>query len=387
MSNRIDVTRLLCDLVAIRSVNPMGHPHAGDTPVEQGVVEYLENLLAPSGLRTTRLASGEFHQSLLIELPGRDADGGTLFESHIDTVPGDAWSDRAWSPRVEGGRVFGLGSCDDKASLTAMVLAMLDLAQSAQRPPQPVYLLAAGDEEHGQTGIRRFVADGCAHFERAVFGEPTGLMPVIQHKGIVRWEITTHGRCAHTSRPELGSNAILKMLDVVAALQVCEADLQRRYRSELMTGPTLTISMISGGRFPNAVPDRCSVFVDLRILPGMDVQEAHRCVVDHLAAMDGQVTHSPLQSDMKPLSTPPSDPLVRAVEGICRSELGQAVSPQGVPYGTDAAWLPAGCPAIVLGPGSIETAHTVDEHVDVAQVESARRIYRQIMLQDWRRGS
>jgi acetylornithine deacetylase len=383
--NRDFAVKLLCDLVAIPSVNPMGAPTGVNAPVERAVIEYLERLLAPYGLAMRRQSCGPSHENLLIELPGRDRSAGaTLMESHLDTVGGDAWADRAWTPRVDGDRVLGLGSCDDKASLTAMLMAMLDLLESRRRPPQAVWLLAAGDEEYGMRGIRRFLEDAAATPGRGVFGEPTELVPVIQHKGAARWEITTHGRAAHTSRPELGENAILKMTEVIAALRAHEADLRRRHHSGLLTGPTLTVAMIRGGQAYNVVPDVCTAWLDYRFCPPARPEAARQEVVDLLARLDASITHSPLELMSPPLVTSPEDPLVIGVLDLCRQVLGRPVQPRGVPYATDAAWMPPGCPAIVLGPGSIESAHAVDEWVDLAQVVAGADIYRRIMLRDWR---
>ena len=240
--------KLLSDLIALPTVNPMGRPYHGDSPVERPVIEYLERLFSPFELEMRREPCSPIHESLLITIPGRTAAPGTLLEAHMDTVPADDWLDRAFDPRREGGEVFGRGACDDKGSLAAMALALLEILESGERPPQTVWFLAAGDEEYAQTGIKKFIAEHQAPIGRGVFGEPTECVPVVQHKGTIRWDITVHGRSAHTSQPEVGRNAILDTMRVIAYLAQHQEQLRRRFTNPWMSGPTLTVTMIHGGR-------------------------------------------------------------------------------------------------------------------------------------------
>jgi acetylornithine deacetylase/succinyl-diaminopimelate desuccinylase-like protein len=387
-----EATRLVCDLVALPTVNTMGRPYCGALPVERPVVEYLERMFAPFGVKMERQACSRDHESLLVVVPGKADGPATLFESHADTVPADDWPDRAFTPRVQDGHVVGRGACDDKGPLAAMVLAVCDLLSSGERPPQTVLLLAAGDEECGQTGIKAFAdsvipSAGCAaawNVGRGVFGEPTSVRPVVQHKGTIRWDVTVRGKSAHSSQPELGTSAILGMLRVIECLQQKTADLRRRFPNPLMTGPALTATMIRGGRTRNAVPDECTLAVDFRIVPGMDREAAIKEVFAAIAELGLEVEHSDFQCFAPALCTSPDDPLTRQALVFCSEELGQPLAPAGAPYGSDACYMPQGKPAIVLGPGSIDFAHAVDERVPIAEVVQCARVYRKLMTHDWR---
>jgi acetylornithine deacetylase len=376
--------KLVSDLVALPTVNAMGRLYAGAWPVERPVVEYLERLFAPFGVRMQRQTCSPIHESLLIVVPGQTDGPATLFESHADTVPADDWPDRAFTARVEDGHVIGRGACDDKGPLAAMVLALCDLLGAGERPPQTVLLLAAGDEECGQTGIKTFAAEGAWDVARGVFGEPTSVRPVVQHKGTIRWDVTVRGRSAHSSQPELGRNAILDMVRVLECLREKTEDLRRRFPNRLMTGPALTATMIRGGRTRNAVPDECTLAVDFRIVPGMDRGAAVEEVFADIAALGLEVEHSDFQCFAPALSTSPDDPLARQALAFCSAELGRKLTPAGAPYGSDASYMPHGRPAIVLGPGSIDFAHAVDERVPIAEVVQCARVYRKLMMHDWR---
>jgi acetylornithine deacetylase/succinyl-diaminopimelate desuccinylase-like protein len=304
-----------------------------------------------------------------------------LFESHIDTVPAVAgWAEHAWSPRIEDHRLFGLGACDDKGCLTAMIVALLELLEQGRQPPRSVILVCAGDEEYAQTGIHRYLKDAAESLAYGVFGEPTQLFPVVQHKGTIRWDLTVHGRSAHTARPELGVNAIHGMMDVIAALKQYQEALQDRHANPLLTGPTITVTQIAGGRTRNAVPDECTIAVDFRVVPGMDPAAERYALIGHLLSLPWEISHRAVQLTTPPLSTPIDSPVSRRILSICRELVDPRAELQGAPYGTDAAWAGTRCPAIVLGPGDIRHAHAVDEQILLSDVAAAVEVYQRIML-------
>jgi len=374
---------LLSDLIALQTVNPMGRSYNSDTPVERPVVEYLERHFSKFDVKMKRIRCSPIHESLLITIPGSTGKPGTLLEAHVDTVPADDWSDRAFLPRRDGRMVIGRGACDDKGALAAMVLALTDLLESEEPPFQTVWLLAAGDEEYAQSGIKSFIEGHSADIGRAIVGEPTDCIPVIQHKGMIRWDITIHGRSAHTSQPEGGRNAILDALRIVTALSRHEEQLRGQITSSWISGPTLTVTMINGGRTRNTVPDECVIAVDFRILPGMDGKEAIHELHTALGALEIPITHSNFQCYAPPLNTSPDHPFVQAVLAICRQELGLDVKPAAAPYGSDACWIPNEVPALLLGPGNIAKAHAVDECVALDEVAQCACIYRQALVRDW----
>lgn len=374
-----EAERMLADLIAMPSVNPMGRAYEGDAPVERGVTAYMERIFDLPGVRIERQPVSDAHENLLIRYPAEAEGPALLFESHMDVVPADDWTDRAFAPRTDGDRIYGRGACDDKGSLTAMALALLDIIESRERPPLPVMLVCAGDEEYAQTGIKAFRALPI-EVAAGVFGEPTGCAPVVQHKGTLRWDITVHGRSAHTSRPELGVNAIYGAMDVIAALKRHQDELQALHPSPLMTGPMLTVSMIRGGRTRNAVPDACTVSLDFRLVPGMDMDAARAGVIALVGSLGWEVTHSELQLRTPPLATSPEDPFCLQALSICRAHAGPEIEMRGEPYGTDASWIADRAPAIVLGPGDIRSAHAVDEYVEISQVVACAAVYRDIMM-------
>jgi len=373
-------SRVLGDLIEIPTVNPMGTPYGPSEPVERKALEYIEQLFVRYDVKMERQRCSPLHESLLISAPGNLGGGITLMEAHVDTVPADDWQDTAFTTRSIGTRIYGRGACDDKGSLTSMLLALLDILESGHKPPFSTALLAAGDEEYAQTGIKHFASLGYP-VARSVVGEPTSLTPIIQHKGTIRWDISVHGRSAHTSRPELGRNAITDAVKVLEILNDHQRDLEKQFMNHLTSAPVITVTKIQGGRTRNAVPDECVLAIDFRVVPGMNPAEARQVVIHKLNSSGLDLSHSDVQLMTPPLDTNSADPFSQKVLDICRKVTGIAdMDFAGAPYGTDAAWIASSGPSIVLGPGSIRSAHSIDEFVDVDEITACARIYRDIMM-------
>ncbi len=147
-----------------------------------------------------------------------------------------------------------------------------------------------------------------------------------------------------------------------------------------MTGPTITATMIEGGRTRNAIPDTCTIAVDFRILPGMDPHHEQEALVEYLDTFEWPITHGPLQLNTPALNTDPKHPFCQDLLKVCNDTLLSRVSLRGEPYGTDAAWVSNLCPAIVLGPGDIGYAHAINEQIAISELTQAVALYKQIML-------
>jgi acetylornithine deacetylase len=226
--------------------------------------------------------------------------------------------------------------------------------------------------------IRRFTPDSRPVV--AIVGEPTRLEVVRAHKGVLRFRLETIGRAAHSARPAEGINAIDHMTGVLSALRAGFAA-EPPTPHPLLGGATFTITQIEGGIAPNVVPERCSVSVDRRLLPGESTASVLAWVdgqLDLLRRADPQLhvqRHEPFVAD-DALETAPEAPLVRAALAARSALLGPSRA-IGVPFGTDGSKLAAraGIPTIVLGPGDIAQAHTADEWIAVEQLVQAVRIY------------
>jgi acetylornithine deacetylase len=226
--------------------------------------------------------------------------------------------------------------------------------------------------------------------DAAIVAEPTQLKIVVAHKGVVRWRCRTLGRAAHSSRPEAGDNAVYRMAPIVAALEQYHRQVLANSRVHpLCGGPTLSVGTIAGGISVNTIPDRCTIEIDRRLVPGEEPSDAYRQTIDYLTKVIGDasalqhIEHEPPFIQSPGLSEATSGELSEQLSRAVREVTGHAEK-VGVPFGTDAAAIArAGVPAVVFGPGSIEQAHTADEWVGLEEVEQAAEIlYR--FASDWR---
>ena len=369
-------------LVAIPSVNPDLVP---DAPGEAAIGEYVAGYCRDLGLEVTRQPVAPGRANVLARLRAPGATRTILFDSHLDTQALDSMGSRALSGEIVGGRLYGRGACDDKASLAAMLYALKLLVPLRDRLSADVLFLGSVGEEHLMNGIKTFQASG-PKVDAAVVGEPTELQAVVAHKGFLRFTLTTHGKAAHTSNPERGDNAVYQMGDVIRFVRDVLGQRWAGVTHPLLGGPTVAIGRIYGGVAINVVPDTCVVEVDRRTLPTED-PEAILAEVDALLAELRQanpgvkVTREPPSAVDRGLDTAPDAPIVRAAADACRTTLGRA-EVVGVPYGTNASTLSGvgKVPTVVLGPGSIKQAHTADEYVPLDELAAAAQIYARIAL-------
>ncbi|HSB71272.1 MAG TPA: M20 family metallopeptidase [Candidatus Methylomirabilis sp.] len=376
--DRQDVIALLSDLVRIPSVNPRLPGGTGEAEIARHLIERLRALdLSP--------VISEVHPgrpNVLVTLPGRPGGPHLLFEAHTDTVPPSHGQPEPFSPRLEGDRLYGRGSCDTKASVAAMFLALASIRPARERRPTVTVAFTVG-EELGHDGAKHLAASGF-RADGAVIGEPTGLDVVAAHKGAIRWKMVTTGRSAHSSNPEKGCNAIVKMAGVIRALEDRLIPRLRESRHPLLGQATLCVGRIEGGLQVNIVPDRCVIELDWRTLPGETWGGARKALEGALAFAQAEdpdlrlTIEEPYQA-FAGMETPPDAPIVRlAQEAVRRIDGDHPV--RGVAYGTDGAeFSPAGIPCVVLGPGNIEQAHTSSEYVEVQQVVKAAAIYGEMM--------
>jgi acetylornithine deacetylase/succinyl-diaminopimelate desuccinylase-like protein len=375
-----ETQRLLRDLVALPSVNPMGRPLQGPEIYEGRVTDYLETFFRGLGVPSRRQNVAPGRDNILAWLDAPGATATLVFEAHQDTVPTDSMTVEPFGARAEGGRLYGRGACDIKGGMAAMLAAFARAVKERPAGGPRLVMACSVDEEHTFLGVQALakldLTGGARGPVGAVVAEPTQLQIVNAHKGAVRWHLTTAGRSCHSSRPELGVNAIYRMAALLPHVERYAEEL-RASRSDPLLGPaTLSVGVIAGGSSVNTVPDFCRVEIDRRLLPGESVADAPAQLSAYLRE---RCPGTPFECSEPWLAAP----ALRA-EGSewLVSKLGAAIDAvigrhevTTVPYGTDASPLAeAGVPAVVFGPGDIAQAHTCDEWVELEEVERASEI-------------
>ena len=361
---------LLADLVRRPSVS-------GE---EKPTVEHLANFLDENGLAVTVTEAAPGRPNLVCRW---GADGGPtlLLTGHSDTVPiGNGWSRDPFGAVVEDGRLYGRGSCDMKAGLAGMAVAMVAIKRAGAKPKGSVVFAACVDEEVNGLGTQSAIRDGL-RADWAVIGEPTELQPIRACRGNCYFEVEIGGRAAHAGSPEKGVNAIYGAMQAIAATQRHGAELATRHHP-LLGIPTVSVGTIVGGSGVSVVPDKCGFWVDRRLLPGETGEQA---LVEFRAALQ---RHAPPSNELRRqewlrMELPPSEvaddhPLVAALTAAAKDSSAPDLPVGGWTAASDGGYLmrDARVPTVLFGPGSIvNQAHRADEFVPLDEVVVAARTY------------
>ncbi len=378
----MDPIRLLADLVAIPSVNPMGRAVSGPQYLETRMADYLVTFFDRIGVPCERkpVLPGRDNVIARYHAPDAPKHRVLLFDVHQDTVPVDGMTIDPFKPVVTDGRLMGRGSCDIKGGMAAMLAAFERLVRERPVGSASVVLACTVDEEFTHRGSSQIAHDG-VRADLAVIAEPTLLNIVTCHKGATRWKVRARGVACHSSTPERGDNAIYRMARVVSLIRDYAADLQRREPHPALGPPSMSVGRIEGGQSVNIVPDWCEVEIDRRVIPGEVSSdcpyELRQFLQEHLEEADFHALEFlPPWVNLPALSDESSRDWVGELAAVVAMASGKTPTVHGVPFGTDAGPIAAmGVPCVVLGPGDIAQAHTKDEWVEIDQVERAAETY------------
>ncbi len=263
--------------------------------------------------------------------------------THIDTVP-------PFFPSGEDNdRIWGRGACDTKGIIASMLKAIESMLEAGERG---FGILLVVGEERNSVGAYHAAKDprGSRYI---INGEPTENRLALGSKGVLRYEVVSTGKMAHSAYPELGDSAIHKLIDVLGEMRAIQLPV------DPVLGPsTLNIGTLSGGRAPNVVADEAKADIMIRL------------VGDPASTKEALETASAGRAELREVIELPALHM-RAIDGIETTV---------VAFTTD---IPAfggqwGEP-FLIGPGTIHVAHTLEEHVPKQQLLDAVQIYRQMV--------
>lgn len=352
MSSRPDTAeQLLAKLIGFASV--VGTSNAD-------IMAFIREYLGGHGIAARLLPGPEGDRSNLFATIGDASRPGYILSGHVDVVPAGEpeWRADPFVLRQDGDRMIARGACDMKGFVAAVLAVAPELA--AMRLSAPVHIALSYDEEAGCRGVRHLLAalpDLCAPAAGCIVGEPTGLRPVLAHKGKAALLLRAHGRSGHSSRPDLGVNAIHALLPALNAALIQAAALQEGARDARFEPPwsSLQIGTISGGRAINIIPDRAEAQIEARAIAGVDPLG----LLEPVAAAAGDGVEVEHLSSYPALALDAGDPLVPLAEAISGKRALGAVS-----FGTEAGlYQEAGVPALICGPGDIGRAHRPEEYL------------------------
>lgn len=368
-----DTVELLQKMIGFKTVNGPGD----ELPLAEFIKEKLEEI----GVEAVVDDFGDNRGNVVGRVKGSGEREALLFNGHTDTVPpGDIqWEYGPYSGKVVDGRIYGRGSADMKGGLAAMLIALKAVKKAGWKLKGDFIYSATAGEETDSIGAVKFVKDGGLEEVGAIIiGEPSSNGINVAEKGAFWVEITTYGKTAHGAFPDNGVNAIVHMNALLSELISYKFDYEV---NQLLGHPTMNISTINGGVKTNVVPDKCTITIDMRTVPGMNHDEiikGFEKLIEKLSSqIDGFKADIKVLNNRAAVETKTDHSFVKMAQEVIKDEFNKEVDPKGVNFYTDASvFLPSKqLPCIFYGPGDANMAHQPNESITIDSLMEAVHFY------------
>jgi succinyl-diaminopimelate desuccinylase len=305
-----------------------------------------------------------------------------LFAAHLDVVPagGAQWELPPFDAVEADGRIHGRGAADMKGPMASLAAAIAEVIKSGAKLKGDLILAATAGEETDSCGAKRFVekdAPSLPELAGVIIPEPTDFYVVTGHRGMFWLEITAIGKSAHGSMPHLGVNAI----ELMNALLNRLSDYKPAYTEHPLLGKcSVSANEIHGGKAVNVVPDRCSIKIDIRTVPGQthqdiigDFENICRDLKSHNQQFEAQI------ATIRSVPALETDVERKFVKDFC--QVVRASETGSVGFATDGPFFDRlGGPVVIFGPGKSDVCHRPDEYIDIADLEKGAEYYKDIIL-------
>ena len=355
---------------------------SGPPTQEQPCAEWIQDYLDALGFETI-LQVVEPGRANIIAKYGVGQEPGLVLSGHIDVVlAGDPalWKvSGPFEPVVKDNNLYGRGACDMKGPDACMIRAAQELVDEDFN--KQLTLVFTAGEDTGGWFVDRVLSDKLVTPQDASFGvigEPSLMKIIPTHKGGGGAEVLIRGQAAHSSRPELGINAIQKAADFLYELRRLQETLNRE-KHPLLGSTTVECTLMNGGLKANIIPDQAHLTLNFRFIPGHEDPETSKGwlmdIINDLSIRDPEFKAEILSNRAGiSLDIPLDSPVVTVLKDILGTE------PVGAPYYTEAvSYSKNGIPTVICGPGSIDQAHKPDEYISLEQIDLGVETYKELI--------
>ena len=279
-----------------------------------------------------------------------------LLNSHHDTVrPNTSWTLDPFTPLLEDGKLFGLGSNDAGGCLVSLVAAFLHFYDQQDLKYNLVVAATAEEEISGLNGLEMVIPD-LGEVEFAIVGEPTEMHLAVAEKGLMVLDCTAHGHSGHAAREE-GENAIYRALPDINWFQTYQFPKVSEFLGPIKT----SVTIINAGSQHNVVPDRCTFTVDVRVTDCYTNEEVLEVIREHVSC------------EVQPRSVRLKSSHINLDSPIVQAGLALGRRTYGSPTTSDQALLPV--PSLKCGPGHSGRSHTANEFIYLHELEEGIDLY------------
>jgi succinyl-diaminopimelate desuccinylase len=354
------------------------------------IAPFLQEVLSRLGMEAHILEGTSGKKNAFGLWRGASQDKVLLLSGHTDVVPaGDLrqWEQDPFRGEIHDGWLWGRGSVDMKAAIAAQIFAAKAVIDS--KIPLPFSFMlgcTVDDETAGAWGMKYVIEKGLSSIgwpkpTAHVLGEANQLNITGSFKGRLWCRISTVGKAAHGGEPDLGINAIDKMIRLMERFRSVT-----RLTHPLMGKDTLNLGVLEGGKKVNMVPDSCTAHIDLRMCApgsGDQYENSLKAIIDSIKREDPQLDVSEFVTYEKrdPIEMDPSHPVLDTLRGcirtVCKKEpqyLGSLSA--GDLYHT----MKNGIPGAWIGPGDPKLLHQANERIRVDDIIEAANIYALLIL-------
>ncbi len=379
-----NLTTLTQNLVQIPTVNPPGN--------EKDLAEFLTLKLQELGFQVKNYDVDIGRPNVVGLLQGKVGKKTLMFNGHMDVVPPGneyLWTHDPFSGHKEDNRIYGRGACDMKGGIASIITSIKTIIDSNIDLNDNLLVTFVIDEETTGNGTKNIIKNGYkANY--AVIAEPTELIPLRGHKGVLWMEIQTLGTSEHSSlvkstNPKIGDNAIYHMNKIISKIENLLPDLEKK-QNILLGNPTISLGTIIGGTKTNTVPDLCTITVDRRLIPGekhVKVKQEIDTLISHIQTQNSNFkVNNKTIIERDSVEIPENEEIIQICKNATSQVLGFDSPVSGCVGTTDMAILvnEGQIPTCILGPGRINECHIINEYIEIDQLINATKIYCNIIL-------
>ncbi len=329
---------------------------------ESAVADMLQNQMTEWGMAVNRKGNNLWVRE-------QSCSGGKpviLLNSHIDTVkPAAGYTRDPFTPEVEDGKLYGLGSNDAGGPLVSLLAVFRRLTEMEEERGYSLIFAASCEEEvSGRGGLESILAE-IGNVDLAIVGEPTGMQPAVAEKGLMVLDCTAIGKSGHAARGE-GINAIYQAMPAIEWFQTHQFDRVSQFLGPVKT----TVTQIEAGTQHNVVPDTCRFVVDVRINELYTNTEL-------LGMIKRECPTAQMPINIQERSTRLGSSRIAMDHPIVKRAMSLGLKPFGSPTMSDQALMPF--TSIKIGPGQSSRSHTANEFIELDEIRQGVETYMSLL--------